>query len=182
MRMGARGWGEELGRGTRDARQGGIGYRGGGHSPRTQPAAGSGAAARSSRGPGQPPHGPRRMRLPPLLTPAGRATPSPSVCLSVRQAGPARGRLGLLPMPLVGAAAVSSRERAPATAGARGAGPSPHPATPPRSGLEPSPTSSLPTFHSPTITCLIQVRDGDHPPDHNQGRGPSCWGPHRPLL
>lgn len=72
--------------------RGGIRYRDSGHLPRTRPAAGSGAASRSSRGLGRPPHGPRQTKLLPWLAPAGRAPLAPSISLPGRPALPKTAR------------------------------------------------------------------------------------------
>lgn len=121
------------GKGLRKGMQGevGVGYRGRGHSPRTRPAAESGAASRSLRGPGQTPHGLLRRNLLPWPAPAGGAPP----CLqSLGQSGRPRPRQPVAAAAVEGAGAAStsnaSWERALAAAGARRAGPSPHPPHP----------------------------------------------------
>lgn len=160
--------------------QGRIRYRDSGHSPMTRPAAGSGAAARSSRGPGRPPPGPRQTKLLPWPAPTGLAPLASSVCLSVRPAGRARDSPGLLwklleqplPLPPPGSA------RWP-PAGAREAGPSPHPLTGPRTGLEPSGLSAPPSFHpQPSAACPGSEMDSPDR-DHDQGQGPSLTTPHK---
>lgn len=180
MRMGSGGRGEERVTGMKDARRGGwdmgVGGWGQGHSPRTQPAAGSGAAAQSSQGPGRPPHGLRRTRLPPWPDRAGCAPPAPSVRPSVRLSGPARGRPGLLlmlpalpvlllPSPPLGSAQRPRRGRA----GRDRARAPPPPSR--RSGLEPSPTSARPPS-TPSLTaapgsemdttCHVSIRAQGH--------------------
>lgn len=119
--------------GDGDARRDGGPERGllRGHSPRTRPATGSGAAVRSSRDRRQLPHGPRRRRLPPwrdlcLLSVCPAGLPCPRLPGAAAEAADATD---------AAAAAATSRERASAAAGARGAGPSQRPRLGPRAGV-----------------------------------------------
>lgn len=117
--------------GDRDAMRNGGPGRGllWGHSPRTRPATGSGAALRSSRDRRQLPHGPRQRRLPPwqdlcLLSVCPAGLPCPRPPGAAAEAADATDA----------AAAAASRERASAAAGARGAGPCQRPRQGPRAG------------------------------------------------
>lgn len=162
---------------------GGTRDQDGGHLPRTRPAAGSGAASRSSRGPRRPPHGPRQTKLLPWLAPAGRAPRGPSTSLSGR--GPAQDHPP-------GAAAIAAAEAAAASAaslppGARtgrgrhargGAEPAPPPWSTHQAGALWSLPSAVPP--PPPLSFTTRVQDGlTRSPSGGRARSWACTAPHK---
>lgn len=162
----------------------GIRYRDGGHLPRTRPAAGSGAASRSSRGLGRPPQGPRQTKLLPWLAPAGRAPLAPATSLSGRWPCPGSPGAAATAAGAASAASASAASLPPGSAhwprrgrAGRGRARTPHWSTHQAGVLWSLPSAVLPP---PTLSFTTRLQDGlTRSPSGGRARSWAFTAPHQ---